>query len=58
MSKFFCSTQDKEVEIQTDYKNASTLEDASIVLIPGIKTCMENKYGNCFEFDKCPLRHK
>lgn len=58
MSKFFCSTQDKEVEIQTDYKNASTLEDASIVLIPGIKTCMENEYGNCFEFEKCPLRHK
>ena len=37
MLKFFCSTKDKEVKIQTDYKNASTLEDASIQLIPGKK---------------------
>lgn len=58
MLKFFCSTKDKEVEIQTDYKNASTLEDVSIQLITARKTCMENKYGNCFEFENCPLRHR
>lgn len=58
MVKFFCTTQNKEVEIQTDYKNASTLDDESIKLIPGRKTCMENKYGNCFEFKNCPLRNK
>lgn len=57
MLKFPCSTKDKIVEIQTDYKNASTLEDASIQSIPGRKTCMENKNGNCFEFENCPLRH-
>ena len=58
MLKFFCSTKDKEVKIQTDQKNASTLEDVSIQLIPGRKTCMENKNGNCFEFENCPLIHK
>lgn len=58
MIKFFCSTKDKEVKIQIDNKNASALEDVSIELIPGRKTCMENKYGNCFEFEHCPLIHQ
>lgn len=58
MILFFCSTKDKEVKIQTDRKNASALEDASISLIPGRKTCMESKYGNCFEFENCPLRNQ
>lgn len=57
MIKFFCTTQDKEVKIQTDYKNASTLDDEPIKLIPGRKICMENKSGYCFEFKNCPLRN-
>lgn len=58
MPKFFCNTQDKEVEIQTNYLNARSLEDSSAQIIPGTKVCIENKNGRCFEFDNCPLRHK
>ena len=58
MLKFFCSTKDKEVEIQIDNKNASALEDVSVQKISGRKTCMENKHGYCFEFENCPLMKK
>lgn len=58
MIKFFCSTKDKEVKIKIDDKDASALGDVSIKLIPGRKTCMESQYGNCFEFEKCPLIHE
>lgn len=58
MSKFFCSTKDKNVDVQINYIKATTQEDKSDKMIPGIKVCMENKYGYCFEYDRCPLRNK
>lgn len=57
MLKLFCSTKDKKVDIQITAINASVPSDVSTQLIPGRKTCMESKYGRCFEYKNCPLIH-
>lgn len=58
MSKFFCSTKDKDVDIQINRVRSTSNEDDSEQFEKGTSVCFEAKYGNCFEHENCPLRRK
>ena len=58
MSKFFCSTRDKNVNVQVRRIRSTTNEDSLEQYKNGTKVCFEAQNGYCFEHENCPLRHK
>jgi hypothetical protein len=58
MSKFYCKTKDKDVDIEITYIPSTTNEDKVEKYERGTKVCYDALYGYCFEHDKCPLRKK